>query len=128
MHRQPSAGTVSRPRVASISWLWHLLFTMSVMRRLSAGGTLERRLMFGRTLYSLGEVKKSLRAFNYFSDLHAYGEKTLQRAKRKRFLEDWHVVEDHLCDFDQANSVTLFCMTNPPFPCGWGEELVKFGI
>ena len=41
---------------------------------------------------------------------------------------DWHVVEEHLCEFDQTKSVTLFCMTNPPFLYGWREELVKFVI
>ena len=59
--------------------------------------------MFERTLtswfgdpYSFGEAKRILKAFGQFADLHADGDKVVQRAKRKQFLEEVRVAADRL--------------------------------
>ena len=61
----------------------------------SDSAEVKRGLMFERTLtywfgdlYLLGEVKQIINAFNNFFDLHTDGDKALQRAKRKQFLEE----------------------------------------
>ena len=59
--------------------------------------------MFERTLtswfgdlYSFGEVKRILKAFGQFADLHADGGKVIQREKRKQFLEEVRFAADRL--------------------------------
>ena len=70
--------------------------------------------MFERTLtswfgdpYSFGEAKRILKAFGQFADLHADGDKVIQRAKRKQFLEEVHVAADRLQSDVEARVHTM---------------------
>ena len=83
-----------------------------------AEGLYDRRLWAGLGAPRAGgRGNAGLELFETLPGLHGPGARL-----------DWHVVKDHFCEFDQANSITLFCMTNPPFSYEWREELVKFGI